>query len=204
VIVDDPTTLGEIEKRQVLVAYERQATTLIDIYVDGEIISATEEHPIWVVDKGWVEPKDIQVGDLLQTEDGRVVDVDKIEKRDGEFKVYNFRVEGIPTYFVSDLGILVHNNTNCPTPNPSQQTNIDRFIKKAPSNSKDNIEIRQLPNEGVAVQATSPGRVPGSKAVYEKQIDVNGKTVQYTKTTYDPQGNIIHVKDKINGGELTP
>jgi tRNA(Phe) wybutosine-synthesizing methylase Tyw3 len=28
--------------------------------------------------------------------------------------------------------------------------------------------------------------------------DVNGKTIQYTKTTYNPQGNIIHVKDKIN------
>jgi len=22
---------------------------------------------------------------------------------------------------------------------------------------------------------------------------------QYTKTTYDPDGNIVHVKDKING-----
>ena len=50
------------------------------------------------------------------------------------------------------------------------------------------------------MQATSPGRVPGSKAVYEKQIDAAGKTIQYTKTTYDTQGNIIHVKDKMNGG----
>jgi Pretoxin HINT domain len=114
VIADDPTTLGELEIRQVLTAYEREATTLMDIYVDGEVISATEEHPIWVVDKGGVEPKDLKVGDLLQTEEGRVVDVDKLEKREGEFKVYNFRVEGIPTYFVSELGILVHNNTNCP------------------------------------------------------------------------------------------
>lgn len=50
------------------------------------------------------------------------------------------------------------------------------------------------------MQATSPGRVPGSRAVYEKQIDASGKTNQYTKTTYDPQGNIVHVKDKLNGG----
>ncbi len=110
VIADDPTTLGEIEKRQVITAYEREATKLIDIYVDGEVISATEEHPFWVVDKGWVEPKDLQVGDKLQTEDGRVVDVDKVENREGDFKVYNFSVEGIPTYFVSELKILVHNN----------------------------------------------------------------------------------------------
>jgi large repetitive protein len=113
VIVDDPTTPGEIEKHQVLDAYQREVTTLIDISVDGEVISATTEHPIWVVDKGWVEPKDLQVGDKLQTEDGRMVDVDKLERREGDFKVYNFHVESIPTYFVSELGILVHNNANC-------------------------------------------------------------------------------------------
>jgi len=46
---------------------------------------------------------------LLQTEDGRVVDVDRVEKREGDFTVYNFKVEGFHTYFVSDLGLLVHN-----------------------------------------------------------------------------------------------
>ncbi len=55
-------------------------------------------------DKGWVEAKDLVVGSLLQAGDGRVVDVDKIEKREGPFEVYNFKVEGIPTYFVSELG----------------------------------------------------------------------------------------------------
>ncbi|TXX59921.1 hypothetical protein FXF06_00645 [Vibrio cholerae] len=78
---------------------------------------------------------------------------------------------------------------------------MKRFAKKIPSNSKNNVELHELPNGGIAVQATSPGQVPGSKAVYEKQIDVDGKTVQITKTTYDPQGNIVHVKDKVNSGE---
>ena len=90
--------------------------------------------------------------------------------------------------------------TKSVTPNPAQLKNINRFQKKIPANAKENIQTHQLPNDGVAVQATSPGRVPGSKAVYEKQIDAAGKTTQYTKTTYDPQGNIVHVKDKINGG----
>ncbi|QEI14100.1 hypothetical protein FY115_05935 [Cellvibrio japonicus] len=86
------------------------------------------------------------------------------------------------------------------TPTAEQAVNIKRFEKKIPSNSKDSVELHKLPNDGVAVQATSPGRVPGSKAVYEKQIDVNGQTIRATKTTYDPQGNIVHVKDKLNGG----
>jgi hypothetical protein len=85
-------------------------------------------------------------------------------------------------------------------PNAQHAANLKRFQKKIPSNAKENVELRNLPNNGVAVQATSPGKVPGSKAVYEKQIDVNGKTIQATKTTYNPQGNIVHVKDKLNGG----
>jgi hypothetical protein len=77
--------------------------------VDGEVISTTGEHPLWVPDLGWVEAKDLVIGSLLQTGDGRIVDVDRVEKRFGKFEVYNFNVEGIPTYFVSDLGVLVHN-----------------------------------------------------------------------------------------------
>jgi hypothetical protein len=84
------------------------------------------------------------------------------------------------------------------TINLAQQKNFERFKKKIPANAKENIEILMIPNDGIAVQATSSGKVAGSKAVYEKQIEVNGKTIQYTKTTYDPQGNIVHVKDKIN------
>ncbi|AVH68152.1 polymorphic toxin-type HINT domain-containing protein [Nostoc sp. 'Peltigera membranacea cyanobiont' N6] len=112
VIADDPTTPGEIEARQVTDTFIRQTTALVDLYVDGEVISTTGEHPFWTPDKGWVEAKDLQVGSLLQTEDGRVIDVDRVEKREGEFKVYNFKVENWHTYFVSDLGVLVH-NANC-------------------------------------------------------------------------------------------
>jgi uncharacterized protein RhaS with RHS repeats len=82
----------------------------------------------------------------------------------------------------------------------TQLKNVERFTQKLPANAKDSVGLRSLPNEGVAAQATSPGRVPGSSAVYEKQIDSTGKTIQYTKTTYDPAGNIVHVKDKIDGG----
>lgn len=86
----------------------------MDLEVDGEIISSTEEHPFWVPDKGWVEAGDLQVGDLLQTEDGVIIDLDGIKKREGEFEVYNFEVEDFHTYFVSDLEILVHNVCNDP------------------------------------------------------------------------------------------
>ncbi|WP_263053640.1 HINT domain-containing protein [Oscillatoria nigro-viridis] len=109
VIADDPTTPGGIEAKQVLDTFVRETDALVDLYVDGEVISTTGEHPFWVPDRGWVEAADLTVGSLLQTGDGRIVDVDRVQKREGNFEVYNFNVEGFHTYFVSDLGILVHN-----------------------------------------------------------------------------------------------
>jgi len=65
-------------------------------------------------------------------------------------------------------------------------------------------EIKNLPNGSKAFQAKVPGNVPGSSATYEKQVDISGKTLEFTKTTVDPKGNIVHVKDKIRGTELKP
>lgn len=79
VIADDPTTPGEIEARQVTDTFVRQTSALVDLYVDGEVISTTGEHPFWTPDKGWVEAKDLQVGSLLQTEDGKIIDVDSLK-----------------------------------------------------------------------------------------------------------------------------
>lgn len=109
VIADDPTTPGGVAPKQVMNTFVRQTEALVDLYVDGEVISTTGEHPFWVPDKGWVEAQDLQVGDLLQTDEETFVDIDRIERREGDFEVYNFDVEGFSTYFVSDLGILVHN-----------------------------------------------------------------------------------------------
>jgi hypothetical protein len=64
--------------------------------------------------------------------------------------------------------------------------------------------IHDLPGGGKAFQAEVPGKVPGSKAIYEKQVDAAGKTQQYTKTTLAPAGNVVHVKDKISGTVVTP
>ena len=109
VLSDDPTTPGEIEYKQVLNTFVKQATSLVDVYIDGEKITTTEEHPFWVPDVGWVAAKDLHAGSLLQTKYESWLDVDKVVKHSDTATVYNFEVEGFHTYFVSDLGLLVHN-----------------------------------------------------------------------------------------------
>ena len=82
-----------------------------------------------------------------------------------------------------------------------QAANLSRFVKKLPRGAGE-TKIRNLPGGGKAFQAEVPGRVPGSRAVYEKRVNYAGRTTGYTKTTYDPAGNIVHTKDKITGEVL--
>ena len=84
-----------------------------------------------------------------------------------------------------------------------QAANLARFEKKLPAGAGETT-IPDLPGGGKAFQAEVPGKVPGSKAIYEKQVDAAGKTQQYTKTTLAPAGNVVHVKDKISGTVVTP
>jgi Pretoxin HINT domain/Novel toxin 21 len=112
VMADDPNTPGDVQARRVVQTYIREVMTVIDLYIDGELITTTEEHPFWVPELGWVKARDLQVGTLVQTDHETFLDVDKVVRREGTFTVYNFQVEDFHSYFVSDLGILVHNN-NC-------------------------------------------------------------------------------------------
>ncbi|MFM7888319.1 MAG: polymorphic toxin-type HINT domain-containing protein [Pseudanabaena sp.] len=124
VIADDPNTVGEIEAKQVLQTFVHDVASVVDIYLNGEKITTTDNHPFWVENKGWVEAKDLQAGDQLQNDKEENVTVDHIEHRLDNVKVYNFEVQGFHTYFVSDLGILVHNTCGKPpySPDPKKWT----------------------------------------------------------------------------------
>jgi RHS repeat-associated protein len=76
-----------------------------------------------------------------------------------------------------------------------QAKNLARFNKALPS-AATGTSVDSL-GDGVIFTADVPGKVPGSKAVYQKAVDASGTTTNYVKTTFDPQGNVVHIKDKI-------
>jgi RHS repeat-associated protein len=112
VLSDDPTTPGDIEYKQVVQTFNHETNYLVDVYIGGEKITTTENHPFWVKDVGWVAAKDLAAGAQLETKSESWLGVDKVEKHTEVATVYNFEVQGFHTYFVSDLGLLVHNS--CP------------------------------------------------------------------------------------------
>ena len=77
----------------------------------------------------------------------------------------------------------------------SIQASVKRFYKGSSSLYSD-FSVEALANGNYIVKMTKSGIVPGSKAVYYKEIDMDGNTIKVFKETYDPMGNLVHTKNK--------
>jgi len=78
----------------------------------------------------------------------------------------------------------------------AQQAKLTAFNKSLP-NANTGTAVDKVGNQ-VLFTSDVPGRVPGSKAVYQKTVDTSGKTTSMLKTTFDPKGNVVHIKDKLS------
>ncbi len=100
--------------------------TLVDIEVDGDTVTGTDAHPIWVNNRGeWVDAEDVKAGDYLIDEDGVEMVVDDVDVRQvSNQTVHNLTVDDIHTFFVmaGEDAILTHNSGSCPTTGPSNTT----------------------------------------------------------------------------------
>jgi len=101
---------GEIAYKEVIELYKREVAETYNISVHGEVITTTDEHPFWVLNKGWIKTKDLSVGDILVTSQNEEWPIEKIEVTQGNKTVYNFMVKDFHTYFVSDIKIWTHNS----------------------------------------------------------------------------------------------
>ena len=78
---------------------------------------------------------------------------------------------------------------------PKVQGAATRMIKRA-SDRYTSFEVKKLPNGNTLLKVENPGQVPGSKAIYYKELNPNGETIRMYKETYDPKGNLVHIKEK--------
>lgn len=110
VLAENPET-GEQEYKQVVQTFVHKKYLLVHVYVEDEEIITTEEHPFYVEGTGFVCAGELKCGDTVRLADGRKVPVKQagFEYLDEPVLVYNFEVEDFNTYYVSELGVLVHN-----------------------------------------------------------------------------------------------
>jgi RHS repeat-associated protein len=107
---EQSNSTAQPEWQSVSRTFVRTAPVVLDIHIGKTVITATPEHPFWVIGAGWTAAGELRRGSALLTKDGVVVHVDYVDRREGLFRVYNFEVANTHTYYVSSLGLLVHNN----------------------------------------------------------------------------------------------
>jgi len=102
---------GEQAYKEVVQLFRGETKEWYHVFVDGEEIVCTGNHPFYVEGKGFVKAKDLTTEEKLTLSDGKQVEIEKIEieKLDKPETKYNFEVEGFHTYYVTEKAVLVHN-----------------------------------------------------------------------------------------------
>ena len=113
VLATDPES-GVTEEKAVVETYVRETGQLVHLWVGGELISTTPNHPFWVRGRGFVSAGELQAGEELLTAAGEGCRIENVRQEivESPERVYNFQVEGFHTYHVGSIGVLVH-NTGC-------------------------------------------------------------------------------------------
>lgn len=109
------TLSGETGYKKVVQVFCNETTELLHVQIGDEIITTTPKHPFWVEGYGFKEAALLETGDLVETTEGELLPVSGVwlEYLDEPVLVYNFEVEDWHTYYVSEIGIWVHNAEGC-------------------------------------------------------------------------------------------
>jgi Pretoxin HINT domain/Domain of unknown function (DUF4280) len=125
-------TNGAVGLKPVINTFNRTTDLLVKIEIDGEIITATPEHPFYA-NGDWKAAGLLETGDDILLFSGKLATVKEVKYEgahapieiadtifeeqeiidENSTKVFNFEVEGWHTYFVGWLGMLVHNAGVC-------------------------------------------------------------------------------------------
>ncbi|MBQ4517419.1 MAG: minor capsid protein [Clostridia bacterium] len=99
----------------------------------------------------------------------------------------------------SELIIKVTNKSSALKSVDTLPSSIQKSAKsffKGSSNNYNSYSVIKNKNNTYTIKMENPGKVPGSKAVYNKIVNSDGKTIKVYKDTFDPSGNLVHRKDK--------
>lgn len=133
---------GDVALKKVVETYTNEADELVHLFVNGEEIIATPFHPFYSPVKGWTDAVSLRAGDILVLVNGEYVVVEKVQHEilEAPVAVYNFQVEDYHTYYVTNLGVLVHNMCA-----KKADISAQEFIR-SPKNGKEVIKF--LANKG--------------------------------------------------------
>ncbi|MEU6529517.1 ricin-type beta-trefoil lectin domain protein [Streptomyces sp. NPDC046928] len=119
VLAEDPET-GVRRPQRVDATFAHDSDRLVDItFTDGDRLTSTPGHKVYVAERGWRLVSELRVGDSLRSPNGSLHTVRVMNDRTGlvASRVYDLTVDGLHTFFVRTEGeqpddLLVHNCMN--------------------------------------------------------------------------------------------
>ncbi|WP_235595689.1 TIGR04388 family protein [Leptospira weilii] len=131
---------GEQEYHRVVKTFQREVNVVYTIvYSNGTQVETTDEHPFYIEEKGWVAAKDLRSGELSVLSSGKTLEISSITISERVATVYNFEVEDSHSYYVSEAGVLVHNDCVITGPSMSLEA-FNALLKYMPGASEAEIE----------------------------------------------------------------
>jgi hypothetical protein len=181
VLARDEVT-GEVRLCEVEETYRNESPVILEVSAGGETLATTPGHPFWVLDHGWKDAGDLEVGDCLVNLRGESVVVEDIRRRPVPEAVYNFSVAGLHTYFVGEGGIWVHNNsaTGCGVPGAAANTTAETSRRRAMDRAQNHAQVPRTSRGGEEIsfddlntQGSNSARIRGEGATNRGRRDSN-------------------------------
>jgi len=107
-VLSKSESTGEVDPRKVVQTFVKEAPSTLVLTLGKEIVQTTNEHPFYVLGRGFVPAASIGIGNSIVTRAGPPVKLIASGKGFAA-RVYNFEVEEFHTYFVGSEALWVHN-----------------------------------------------------------------------------------------------
>ena len=171
--------------------FRHSSNDLVEILTDGQNdpIICTANHPFWSEDrKEFIKASELKLSENLLTASGELSVVKAVTPNENNNTVYNLEVNTEHVYFVTQTGILVHNNGGCrntnddgtdPNKPSSTRTFVDPIMQKSGPTFKSNFaskvrtKLNQLRKKYPHVRKGKEG-IADAKAIAEGAVNRGG------------------------------
>lgn len=193
---------GRLVKRCVKRMFRHPARRVLRVAVcsetgDTEFVTATIEHPFWVVGSGWIAAGKLRPGDLLKRiEAGPPIRVVEVTVADELAEVFNFEVVDDQNYFIGRSGILVHNRSGFDENDNSESvvSPVAGFFHAQPS---------QLPSWKRGDIAGRPFKIDSKAVAALNEVGLQNQSA-FPSTHYRLDNGQAFVGNRVVGGTLLP
>ena len=190
---------GETALKEVVQLFRNETEEWIHIFVNGEELICTPEHPFYSPVKGWTSAIDLRAGDILVMLNGEYVVVEQVQHEllESSETTYNFEVEDFHTYHVGEDCVLVHNS--CAHKSSSWRKQKSDYWKSHQNTVSDLYELSPS-NQALMAKGKAPFGYDGYRIELHHVSGINNSSVitPMTKASHTILHKFVGYKDMID------